>query len=533
VTPLAFDVTSFGWVLGLAVALAGIVLGQAILRTLVRLKVPWWGSVAAPLLVFGPAIGLLVGTWVHAGDASAVALGGEATWLGARIGWSLLVFFAADAAFDLVRAFLSSRVVQEEFGLRIPSLLFDLTRLILWILLVFAIISRIWHAEKAVAAALGLGAALSLAVALAMQETLKNVIAGLAIVTEGMYRIGDWVWIGDEEGEVVGISRRTTKIRTRRADIVTFPNSLVTMGKVRNESRPTPVHAELLLVNAAYDAPPNRVRDVMRRALLEVPKVLQNPPPLFRLVRFAESGVEYEVKLFLTDLAALNDIRSDAMIQIWYHFHREGIEIPYPVREVRRRPRGAGTDDRAKVVLACLRAVPFFQALPDDLLGVLARDARLVEFGASERVVLQGEAADACYVVESGRLAVFVSDGARERQVATLGAGDLFGEMGLLTGEPRSATVRALDDARLVAVGSSALGAALERSPELAHALAEVAMLRKEGLLEARASLDAAARARVDAGTKRLREVIKRFFRLPNPEAEGGTDRVAGNARPA
>jgi CRP-like cAMP-binding protein len=208
------------------------------------------------------------------------------------------------------------------------------------------------------------------------------------------------------------------------------------------------------------------------------------------------------------------------------------------VRELRRREgRGESSDARARAVLARLRSVPFFQALPEDLIDVLARDAVFVEFGAGERVVQQHEAADACYVVDAGRLAVLVTDGTHEKQVAVLDAGALFGEMGLLTGEPRSATVRAIDDARLVVVGPSALRAALERSPDLASRLAEAVMLRKEGLLEARAGLDALSRARVDAGAKRLREVIKRFFRLPEvpaagePPSEGSSEppgRVAG-----
>lgn len=537
--PLLADVSMYAWLIGIGVGLLGVVIGQAILRMLVRLRVPWWGSVAAPLLIVGPAIGILVGTWLHAGDLGAVALGGEDAWTAAKIGWSIVVFLAANTVFEIVRAFLASHVVQDELGLKIPSLLFDLARLILWVIVVFVIISRIWHAERTVAAALGVSAGLSLAVALAMQETFKNFIAGLAIVTEGMYKIGDWIWVGEDEGEVIAISRRTTKLRTRSSDVITIPNNLVTTGKVRNESRPTTVHAEFVYVSAAYDAPPNRVRDVLRRALLEVPKVLTNPAPLCRVVKFADSGIDYQVKFWITDIAGLSDIRSDVMIQIWYHFQRDRIEFPYPVREVRRRATLATpAEERARAVLARLRAVPFFQALPDDLIGVLARDADFVDYGAGERVVQQHDAADACYVVESGRLAVLISDGTHERQVAVLEAGELFGEMGLLTGEPRTATVRAIDDSRLVVVGSSSLSSALEKSPDLASRLAEAVSLRKEGLLEARAGLDAQARARVDAGTKRLREVIKRFFRLPDPPVDGSPvagpppqppGRVAGN----
>src|SRR5207244_788527 len=103
-------------------------------------------------------------------------------------------------------------------------------------------------------------------VGLALQETLANFFAGIGIVSEGTYHLGDWVWLGEEEGEVVHISRRTTKIKTRTNDVVTMPNRLVAANKVRNQSLPTTVHAEMLYVNAPYRVPPNRVREILKRA---------------------------------------------------------------------------------------------------------------------------------------------------------------------------------------------------------------------------------------------------------------------------
>jgi CRP-like cAMP-binding protein len=122
-------------------------------------------------------------------------------------------------------------------------------------------------------------------------------------------------------------------------------------------------------------------------------------------------------------------------------------------------------------------------------------------------------------VIESGSVAVLVSDGPASRQVAVLEAGDLFGEMSLLTGEPRAATVRAIEDAKLVRLGASSLKDVLTRSPDLANRLAEAATLRREGLAQARASLDESARARVEAEKRRLGELIRRFFRLHEADA--------------
>jgi small-conductance mechanosensitive channel len=307
---LVGEILGIGWLLGLGVGIAGLVIGQGILRTLVRLRVPWWPSVAGGLLVLGPAAGLLVGAWVSAGTTGAVAFGSGDATVPARLGWSLVLFFAASTAYGLVRSFLSSRLAQEELGIRIPGLIFDAGRLLLWIAMVFVVIVTVWHGRQVVMQVLAVAGLSTLVIGLALQETLKNFIAGMSIVIEGTYTIGDWIFIGEDEGEVLSITRRTTKIRNRMGDVVTVPNSLVTMGKVRNQSKPTPLHAEFVFAWAGHDAHPNQVRDVIREAVLEVPKVLREPAPVIRLARFHESGVEYEAKLWLSDVAAAPDIRS-------------------------------------------------------------------------------------------------------------------------------------------------------------------------------------------------------------------------------
>jgi len=514
---LASGILDVGWLVGLGVGIAGLVIGQGILRALVRLKVPWWPSVAGGLLALGPAAGLLVGAWLAVGSTDAVAFGSGDAPVAARIGWTLVLFFAASTAYGLIRSFLSSRLAQEELGIRIPGLIFDAGRLFLWIGMVFVVIVTVWHGRQVVMQVLAVAGLSTLVIGLALQETLKNFIAGMAIVIEGTYTLGDWIFIGEDEGEVLSITRRTTKIRNRMGDVVTVPNSLVTMGKVRNESRPTALHAEFVFVTVTYDSHPNHVRDVIREAVLEVPKVLREPAPVIRVAKFGESGVEYEAKLWLTDVASAPDIRSDARVQIWYHFRRAGIRPAYPVRDVRERPpEAADPKGERAAALRRLRTVPFFTALPEELIERLAEGATVRDYAAGEAVCRQGQAGDACYVVDAGSVAVAVGNGRdAERQVAVLGVGSLFGEMSLLTGEPRSATVRAREDTRLVGIGSDTLRVALERAPELAVCLAEVATLRKEGLLEAQAALDAAANARVQASSRRLSDVIVRFFRLP------------------
>jgi len=511
---IAYQSTWAGIAAGVVVGSIGFVLGALALRALRRRRVPWWGSVAGPLLTLGPAAGLVVAAGVSAGTLDSVHPWSESPPWPALLAWSLILFFTVTSIVGFVRAFLMSKVVTQEIGLKIPTLLLDAGRVVLWMVMVFVVVGGIWHQTQWFTGLFTASALGGVALVFAAQETLKNFFAGVSIVSEGTFGIGDWVWVGEEEGEVVEITRRTVKLRNRAADLVVMPNVMVAASKVRNQSRPTPLHAEFVYVQAAADAAPTHVRDVLRHAVLEVAAVLREPPPVLRVKQFVDSGVEYQVKFWVTDLAKIPDIKSDCLAQIWYHFRREGIEIPYPVRELRRpagRAVGRVSDD---AISTRLRSAPFFAGLSDDLLALLARSAVMEEYGAGEAVVRVGDAGNTCYVVDTGRLAVLVTDGRAEREVAVLETGALFGEMSLLTGEPRTATVRVLDDARLVALAAPAVRGALARSPELTHALAEAAALRKEGLTQARSELDAHARERVREGAKNLGTLIRRFFRL-------------------
>lgn len=504
---------ALGWTLGLLAGLGLAFYGGRILRVLARREVPWWGSVAAPLLLVGPALGLLLGCWLAGAPVSS---GAGAEHAPANVAWSILLFFGVATVIDLTKAFLQSPFLTQQVGVRLPDLVIDAFRYVLYLVTLFTIVVWVWGRDEWVSSLLTASALGTLILGFALQETLANFFAGVSLLAERAYSVGDWVWVGEHEGEVVAISRRSTRLRTRQGDTITLANRIIAGGVLRNQSRPAVVHSELLTVSAPYETPPNRVREVLKQAMEDVDGVRSEPAPIVRLAGFADRGIDYQVKVWLTDVARLPDILSDARVQIWYHLKRAGISIPYPVRELRRAaPPPELPPATPEAVRARLAGVPLFQALPAEVLDVLARGAHAVDFAAGERVVRQGVPGRSCYVVDVGRVSVLVHDGARTRTVAVLGPGDLFGEMSLLTGQDRSATVKTLTDARLLEVEAAALRDALHLSPDLATKLAEVATLRQEGLLEARAALTAEAQARVRAGALRLGEMIRQFFRLP------------------
>jgi CRP-like cAMP-binding protein len=165
-----------------------------------------------------------------------------------------------------------------------------------------------------------------------------------------------------------------------------------------------------------------------------------------------------------------------------------------------------GRPEALAVAMSTLDATPPFSTLPRSLKQSMAEGAEISVCSAGERVVEQGAEGDSCFVVRRGRLSVHISDGDRAIQVAVLRDGDLFGEMSLLTGERRWATVRAEEESEVVRMHASVLRKALIQSPELVQVLAETVSMRQDELLRARELLERVA------GRSDLPQAIRSFL---------------------
>ncbi|MEO6235705.1 MAG: mechanosensitive ion channel family protein [Vicinamibacterales bacterium] len=326
----------------------------------------------------------------------------------------------------------------------------------------------------------------------ALQDTLGNAFAGLAIQSEKPFNVGQWVRVGDYEGRVAEVTWRATKLRTKGGNFVILPNNFVAKEPIVNYSEPAAPFRVEVEVGASYLVPPNKVKAALMEALRRSSRVLAAPAPDVLLVAFADSAINYRVRFWIDDYSADEASRDEVRTAIYYVFQRHDIEIPWPIQVQYERPEvAADAPGRIAEGERLLAGVDIFATLPPELLHQIAVTAPMAVYGSGETIVRQGEAGQSMFIVLSGSVSVVLEP--TRNEVARIQRGGYFGEMSLLTGEPRSATVLAVGDVSAVEIGAELFRRMAALHPEAIEKIGVAALERKAGLEQVKTAAAGAA----------------------------------------
>ncbi len=350
----------------------------------------------------------------------------------------------------------------------------------------------------------GTSAVLSLVLGFALQDTLSNLFSGISLQMEAPFKEGDYIRVQLHEGRVTQISWRSCSIQTNRGEVVTLPNALIAKEAVKNFTRgDDPVGVELF-IGATYAVAPNHFKTEALAGLSAIESVLKNPAPLVRLHEFGDTSVRYMIRFYLLDYRQLVMVQDEILTHLWYRFGRTGIDMPYLQRAVNARSVDATPSQRAIDIVTSLEIFGAFEPSEREDLVASAKERR---FGRGEHVVNEGELGETFYAVISGELSVLTGNPARE--VAQLGAGKAFGEMSLLTGEPRVATVRATQDCILLEFDRNSFRKHFTEHPERIATLASLLAERKARLDEVSAQSSNAPKRETNRIVERLLQIFK------------------------
>jgi len=324
-------------------------------------------------------------------------------------------------------------------------------------------------------------------VGFALQDTLGNLFAGLAIQVEKPFRVGHWIQVAGREGQVQEVTWRATKLRTKDGEFLIVPNSAMAKDPVLNFSEPTVANLVSIDVGTGYETPPNDAKRALLEAVANAPLALKTPPPNVLLKGFGASSLDYQVMFWVDDYGKEREARDEVRSNIWYTFRRSGIEIPWPIQiQYERDEQPLRTEAHVATAAERLGAVDLFATQPAEARHRLAAAARHHLFAAGEAMVRQDADGDSMFVLLDGSARVVLEPSGQE--VAVIQAGGFFGEMSMLTGDRRTATVRAIDDTRALEISATDFRELAVANPELLDHISGVITERRVGLDQARAS---------------------------------------------
>lgn len=490
-------------------SILALVLIACLLQALITIKLPEGPRVLrthAGFALFGTlltALGHAMPLWASSSEAELL------TEL-IKAGWGILLIRVVCLAFF--------RLLMPALGASQPRILHEI---------VFVIATLAWCVARMRTAGVNLGgivttsAAITAILAFSMQETLGNILGGLALQADKSIQLGDWIMVDGVRGKVTEVGWRHTAILTTNGEVAVLPNSQLMKTRVLVLSSAELPLARRTVPFATSDAvTPQEVIDEVEKALrgAQIQHVASTPAADCVLTDYGNGVAEFAVRYWLLDQQ--HDAVADSLVRLHvlsvlrrneYPLARQAMEVrvenPEPPKTV--------DDDEIEHRVGVLAGVPLFAGLQAAELRTVASRLKVTPFMKNDVITRQGAVAHWLYVLVNGEADVIYEARSGERKyVATLGTGAVFGEKGMMTGEPRSATVAARTDAVCYRIDKESFESVLRARPELADGLAEIMSARRSALEAVRV----ADQQPPDDSTTLL-DRIRRFFGIAAPTA--------------
>lgn len=389
------------------------------------------------------------------------------------------------AVIRLLTRLLFETVLRSAAQTEIASLLKTVLSIVIYIV-AFFIIFQSQYPQIELAPLFTGSAILGIVVGLALQDTLGNLFAGLALQVDHPFEVGDVITITNRgQGVVESVSWRGVRLRTFQNKLLVISNAA--LGKETIEVAPqNNLNARIVNFNTVYSASPAKTAQVVRDAIRQAENVSQRMRPIVRINSFGDSSLNWEIKYWPENYAKFND--TDALIRqrIWYAFQREGIHFAFPTRTVymTSEPAPISIEEQISTTAEYLDHVPIFAPLSDEETAQLARSSIRRVFAPGEVIVRKGQEGNSMFVIIRGSVKVQLPDGAGSRTINQLGPNDFFGEMSLLTGEPRSANVVAEEETDVMQIRKTAVKPIFEANPELMDSICAIVEERRKLLTQ-------------------------------------------------
>jgi small-conductance mechanosensitive channel/CRP-like cAMP-binding protein len=432
------------------------------------------------------------------------------------------LFMLAVAIINVVSVFVFA-VVLRPAHLEPPHIARDLLLGLAYIAIAITLLS---HSGVDLRGIVATSAVITAVIGFSLQDTLGNVMGGMALQMERTIRPGDWIRIDDLEGRVKAIRWRQTSVETRNWDTIVIPNSQLMKTRVAligcRSASPTQ-HRQWVYFAVDLKQPPTRVIEIVETALRAepIPCVAATPEINCLITDYKNGDGIYAVRYWLTDLSQPDPTDSLIRARIYSALQRADIPLSIPTQSIRiTDEKGSFERERSQEMqrrIDALSKVELFDPLTAEEKRELATGMIDAPFVKGEALTRQGAEAHWLYIIRHGEANVRLTVDGVNQDVTSLGANDYFGEMGLMTGEPRTATVIAKTDVKAYRLGKDIFQSVLQRRPELVEALSTTLARRRIELESIREEAsEEALRERLHQTQGAFLRRIRQFFALPS-----------------
>lgn len=444
-----------------------------------------------------------------------------------------ILYYAIHIGFWLAAAVLINRLLKiflwegranRSLKGNVPKLLIDIASLIVYIIAVTIIIGYVF--EQPLTGLWATSGVVAIIIGFALRNIILDIFTGLAINIERPYNIGDWIEIHQRvkeqnvTGQVLEVNWRATRLRTEKDTIVIIPNSIMSTLLVTNYWKSGSETRQEALFCIDYSVSSERVKRVLLAAATEA----QNQPGFVKrrqleiiLKNTTALGVEYEIRYWISAWQKITPSRAQHIINttVLNHLKTAGISPAYPKQDVyhqempTRHYDAASMSDRKQIV----SGVELFSYLPSMEIEHLAKQIRYFNFKAGDPIVKSGDDGDSMFILVEGIADVLVPENGKKVKIGQLHPGQFFGEMSLLTGEPRSADVVAATDLAVFQLQSEDLQKTFHDYPAFVEKISAIIVDRKYENAERLRELNEITSNEVTVNTNLLMKKIRPFFK--------------------
>jgi small-conductance mechanosensitive channel len=385
--------------------------------------------------------------------------------------------------------------------LNLSRIIEDITEIIGYIIWV---IFCLYQAGTDFSSILTTSAVITGVLAFAMQDTLSNMLGGIALQLDNSIKIGDWIEIDDCKGRVSEVHWRFTAIETRDWEMIVIPNSVLmkskftVLGRRKNQALQLRRTIEF---NISYKHLPGNVIDIVNDAIRNgnIKNVATSPLANCILTDLSYNLAHYALRYWLTDIEADSGTDSAVRIRINSALQRAGIDFSDAPQDIYLTHKDDTYERHQREVYfkKCIKALSqleLFNTLNEAELSQIAEKLVYTPFAKGDYIMRQGEIASWLFIIENGTTEVFLESSNGDRQLINTTQGQcLLGEMGLMTGAPRSATVVAKSDVLAYRLDKESFQKILTKRPELADEITKVLVARQFSIDNLQKSMDADA----------------------------------------